>query len=156
MAGVNKAIIMGYIGRQPELAYTKSNMAKCVLAIATSRKRKNGEEITAWHKVTAFDKQAEVIAQYFSKGMMIYIEGELSYGQYEKDGHKVYTTDIFVREFAFCGSPSARNDTQNQNQPQEHYQQPIRQHQQQPAYPVNQGYDGQALNHQQQDDDIPF
>ena len=153
MAGINKLTLMGYLGRDPEVSSTQSGMTKCILAIATSRKNKQGEEITSWHRVTAWGKTAEVIAQYFSKGMMIYIEGELVYGQYEKDGQKHYTTDIFVREFAFCGSSNAKTG-QPQNNQMSGGQQPQRQQYQQPQN--NNGYNGQPLSQGQQDDDIPF
>ena len=150
MAGVNKVILMGNLGRNPEVSSTQTGTTKTVLAIATSRKSKTGEDITSWHRVTAWGKTAEIIAQYFAKGMMIYVEGELVYGQYEKDGQKHYTTDIYVREFAFCGSPNVKNEPQNN-------QRPAGQQQQRPQqYQANNGYNGQPLNQQQQDDDIPF
>lgn len=152
MAGVNKVIIMGYLGRNPEVSSTQSGTTKTVLAISTSRKSKTGEDVTSWHRVTAWGKTAEIIAQYFSKGMMIYIEGELAYGQYEKDGQKHFTTDIYVREFAFCGSNAKTGQPQNnqmsggQQQQRQQYQQPQ----------SNNGYNGQPLNQEQSDDDIPF
>ena len=150
MAGVNKVILMGYLGRNPDVSSTQSGTTKCVLAISTSRKSKTGEDVTSWHRVTAWGKTAEVIAHYFSKGMMIYIEGELAYGQYEKDGQKHYTTDIYVREFAFCGSSNAKNETQNNlrsgNDTQRQQYQPQN----------NNGYNWQPLSQGQQDDDIPF
>ena len=152
MSGINRVTIMGHLGRNPEVSSTQSGTTKTVLAISTSRKSKTGEDVTSWHRVTAWGKTAEIIAQYFSKGMMIYIEGELVYGQYEKDGQKHYTTDIYVREFAFCGSPSAAtNQSPQQSQPQRQ-QQPNQQY----GGAGYSGYNGQALNQQQQDDDIPF
>ena len=153
MAGVNKVILMGYLGRNPEVSSTQSGTTRCVLAISTSRKSKTGEDVTSWHRVTAWGKTAEVIAHYFSKGMMIYVEGELVYGQYEKDGQKHYTTDIYVREFAFCGSSNVKNEAQNNNQ-RPAGQQQQRQQYQQPQN--NNGYNGQSLSQGQQDDDIPF
>ena len=152
MAGVNKVIIMGYLGRNPDVSSTQSGTTKCVLAISTSRKSKTGEDVTSWHRVTAWGKTAEIIAQYFSKGMMIYIEGELVYGQYEKDGQKHYTTDIYVREFAFCGSQNTKNEPQNQQRYGDAGYSG-RNGQQQQSYD---GYNGRPTNQQQQDDDIPF
>ena len=152
---------MGNLGRNPELSSTASGVSKCVLAIATSYKKQDGTEISEWHKVTAWGKQAEIIAQYCQKGSQIYIEGKLSYGQYEKDGQKHYTTDIDVREFQFCGSSNAKNETQNnlrsenETQRQQFQQQANNQRQyQQPQN--NNGYNGQPLSQGQQDDDIPF
>jgi single-strand DNA-binding protein len=104
MAGVNKAIILGRLGQDPEISYTQSGLAVCKFSIATSRKQKNGQEVTQWHRCTAFDKAGELIAKYVSKGNMLYIEGEINYSQYEKDGVTKYSTDIIVREFNFIGS----------------------------------------------------
>lgn len=104
MAGVNKAIILGRLGQNPEISYTQSGLAVCKFSIATSRKQKNGQEVTQWHRCTAFDKAGELITKYVSKGNMLYIEGEITYSQYEKDGVTRYSTDIIVREFNFVSS----------------------------------------------------
>lgn len=104
MAGVNKVILLGNLGRDPELSHTPGGMAVCKFSLATSRKQKDGTEITAWHRCTAFNKTAEVIDQYLSKGNQLYVEGELQYGQYEKDGVTRYTTDIIVNQFSFVGN----------------------------------------------------
>lgn len=101
MAGVNKAIILGNLGRDPEMTYTPSGLAVCKFSIATSRKGKDGQDITQWHRCTAFGKTGELISQYVNKGNQLYVEGEITYGQYEKDGVTRYTTDIIVREFNF-------------------------------------------------------
>jgi single-strand DNA-binding protein len=112
MAGVNKAIILGRLGQNPEISYTQSGLAVCKFSIATSRKQKNGQEVTQWHRCTAFDKAGELIAKYVSKGNMLYIEGEINYSQYEKDGVTKYSTDIIVREFNFIGSGDGSQNTQ--------------------------------------------
>jgi len=104
MAGVNKAIILGRLGQNPEISYTQSGLAVCKFSIATSRKQKNGQEVTQWHRCTAFDKAGELISKYVSKGNMLYVEGEINYSQYEKDGVTRYSTDIIVREFNFISS----------------------------------------------------
>ena len=172
MAGVNKVILLGNMGRDPELTYTQGGMAVCKFSLATSKKKKDGNDVTSWHRCTAFGKTAETIAQYVGKGQQLYVEGELSYGQYEKDGQKVYTTDIFVNEFTFVGGPKPENNqgqqSVNQQQssgystgPQQQYQQ--RQQQQQPH--GNAGYSGRNGQQQYsmtdnpgfpQDQDIPF
>jgi len=64
MGGVNKVIILGRLGRDPEISYSQSGMAVCKLSLATSRKQKDGTEVTSWHRCTAFDKSAELISQY--------------------------------------------------------------------------------------------
>ncbi len=114
MAGVNKAIILGRLGQNPEISYTQSGLAVCKFSLATSRKQKNGQEVTQWHRCTAFDKAGELISKYVSKGDMLYIEGEITYGQYEKDGITRYTTDIIVREFNFISSGGARQGQNTQ------------------------------------------
>jgi len=108
MAGVNKAIILGRLGQNPEISYTQSGLAVCKFSIATSKKQKNGQEVTQWHRCTAFDKAGELISKYVSKGNMLYIEGEINYSQYEKDGVTKYSTDIIVREFNFISSGGDR------------------------------------------------
>ena len=101
MAGVNKAIILGRLGRDPEMTYTASGLAVCKFSLATSKKMKDGQEVTQWHRCTAFDKAGELISRYVNKGSQLYIEGEITYSQYEKDGTTRYSTDIIVREFNF-------------------------------------------------------
>ena len=74
-----------------------------ILISSLAKKKKDGKEVTSWHKCVAFDKTAETIAKFVTKGQTILIEGELLYGQYEKDGITRYTTDIAVNSFTFAG-----------------------------------------------------
>ena len=120
MSGVNKAIILGRLGKDPDSTTTGAGTAICKFSMATSRKMKNGEESTQWHRCTAFGKSAELIAQYVKKGDALYIEGEINYSQYEKDGVTKYSTDIIVREFNFIGGGQG---SQNQQQRPQQYQQ---------------------------------
>jgi len=115
LAGVNKVILLGYLGRDPEISYTSSGMAVCKFSLATSKKRKDGQEVTAWHRCTAFDKRGEAISRYVSKGQQLYVEGELAYGQYEKDGVTVFTTDIILTQFSFVGCKNSGNNNQSQD-----------------------------------------
>jgi len=114
MAGVNKAIILGNLGQNPEMSYTPSGLAVCKFSLATSRKMKDGQDVTQWHRCTAFGKTGELISQYVNKGNQLYIEGEITYSQYEKDGVTKYSTDIIVREFNFIGSGGGKQGG-NQN-----------------------------------------
>ena len=103
---MNKVIIMGNLGNDPESRYMPSGSAVCNISVATSRKWKDkdtGEpqEETSWHRCVAFGKTAETIINYFKKGQKILIEGRLKYGKYEKDGHTNYTTDIVIDRFEF-------------------------------------------------------
>ena len=148
MAGVNKVILLGRLGNNPEMSQTQSGMAVCKFSLATSKKRKDGEEVTSWHRCTAFGRTAEAITRYVSKGQQLYVEGELSYGQYEKDGIVRYTTDIFVNEFSFISDGTKAG--QQQGYDNQGYQQQPQQRQ------------GFQQNSQQEsfsppkDDDIPF
>ena len=99
MASVNKAIILGNLGREPEVKYTTGGDAVCNLSIATSEqwKDKNGEkqERTEWHRVVLFGRQAEIAGEYLAKGRSVYIEGRLQTKKYtDKDGVEKYSTEI--------------------------------------------------------------
>lgn len=106
MSSVNKSIIIGNLGRDPELTHTQGGTAVCRLAVATSRKYKKGEELveeTEWHRVTVWGKQAEACDKYLSKGRSVYVEGRLRTSTYEKDGVKRYTTEIVAEQVQFLG-----------------------------------------------------
>lgn len=106
---MNKAILIGNLGRDIELRYTDSNMAVGRFSIALNRgKDKDGNDKgTDWVSCVAFGKTAETMNKYLSKGSKVAIEGHIQTGSYEKDDHKVYTTDIIVDRFEFVGG---RND----------------------------------------------
>lgn len=109
---VNKTILLGRLTKDPDTSYTKSGMAVCKFTLATSKKYK-GEEKTAFHRCTAFDKRGEAIGQYVIKGQQLYVEGEIQYGSYDKDGVTHYTTDIIVTQFAFIGGKSQNRQREN-------------------------------------------
>tara|TARA_A100001011_G_scaffold62407_1_gene62456 strand:+ start:4282 stop:4734 length:453 start_codon:yes stop_codon:yes gene_type:complete len=119
MAGVNKVIILGNLGADPELRSSPSGVTSCRLSIATSMNwtdKGSGEkkEKTEWHRVVFFGRSAEVIDQYLKKGQQLYIEGRLQTSKYEKDGIERFSTDIIGESFNFIsGSGSA---SQNSNQ----------------------------------------
>ena len=99
MASVNKVILLGNLGRDPETRYTTGGDAVCNLSIATSEqwKDKNGEkqERTEWHRVVLFGRQAEIAGEYLKKGRSVYIEGRLQTRKYtDKDGVEKYSTEI--------------------------------------------------------------
>jgi len=109
MASVNKVIIIGNLGKDPEVRYAPSGSAICTLAIATSRQWKDktsGErqEETEWHRVTLFDRQAEVASEYLKKGRSVYIEGRLKTRKWtDKEGVERYSTDIIANEMVLLG-----------------------------------------------------
>jgi single-strand DNA-binding protein len=108
MGSVNKVILIGNLGADPELKYTPSSRALCNLRIATTEvfKDKGGQrqEKTEWHRVTVWGDQAENCSKYLSKGRSVYIEGRLQTRTYDKDGQKHYATDIVADRVVFLGS----------------------------------------------------
>ena len=107
MAGVNKVIIVGRLGRDPEIRYSQQGVAVVKLAIATSEawtdKQGQKQEKTEWHRVTVFGKQGENCEKYLSKGRQVYVEGKLQTSSYEKEGQTHYSTDIIANTVQFLG-----------------------------------------------------
>ena len=108
MAGVNKAILIGNLGRDPELKYTQSGQAVVNFSIATSENwtDKSGEkqERTEWHRIVAWGKTGELCAQYLSKGRTVYVEGRLQPREWEdREGQKRTTTEINAQTVTFIG-----------------------------------------------------
>ncbi len=106
--GVNKAILIGNLGRDPELKYTASGRAVCTFTLATSERWTNqdGErqEQTIWHNIVAWQKPAEIMNEYLSKGNQVYIEGRIVNRSYDdKDGNKRYISEVVVQNFQFIG-----------------------------------------------------
>jgi single-strand DNA-binding protein len=109
MASVNKVILLGNLGRDPETRYTTGGDAVTNLSIATSEqwKDKSGEkqERTEWHRVVLFGRQAEVAGEYLKKGRSVYIEGRLQTRKYtDKDGVEKYSTEIVADRMQLLGS----------------------------------------------------
>ena len=113
MASVNKVILIGNCGRDPEVRYTPSGTAICNVSVATSSRRKDktsGESIedTQWHRVTFYDRLAEIAGEYLKKGKPVYIEGRLKYGKYtDKDGIERNTVDIVAEQMQMLGGRDA-------------------------------------------------
>ena len=108
MAGVNKAILIGNLGRDPELRYTQSGQSVASFTLATSENWKNKqgerEESTEWHRIVAWGRTAELCAQYLSKGRTVYIEGRIQTREWEdKEGQKRKTTEIVANTVQFLG-----------------------------------------------------
>lgn len=111
MSSINKAIIIGNLGADPEVRYTQSNTAVANLSVATSERYKDrsGEwkETTEWHRVVAWDRLAEIAQEYLSKGSKIYVEGSIQTRSWEdKEGQKRYTTEIRARMIRMLDSKS--------------------------------------------------
>ncbi|MES2974248.1 MAG: single-stranded DNA-binding protein [Pseudomonadota bacterium] len=109
MASVNKVILVGNCGRDPEIRYLPSGQAVANVSVATSSRRKDkntGETVedTQWHRVTFYDRLAEIAGEYVKKGRPIYVEGRLKYGKYTgQDGIEKNTVDIIATEMQLLG-----------------------------------------------------
>jgi single-strand DNA-binding protein len=103
---VNKAILIGNLGKDPEIRYTQSGKAVTSFSLATSEKWKGQDgqqqESTTWHNIVAWGRQAEVLKEYTGKGSKLYIEGRISNRTYDKkDGTKGFTSEVVVQNFQF-------------------------------------------------------
>ena len=166
MASVNKVIIVGNLGRDPEMRYMPSGDAIANIAVATSYKSKDrntGEqkELTEWHRISFFGKMAEIVGQYLKKGSSIYVEGRLQTRKYtDKDGVEKYATDIVAENMQMLGGRQGMGgDSQgddsagsyDNSRPAQSAPAP----RQQPAAPARPA-PKPAPNFSDMDDDIPF
>ncbi len=116
MASINKVILIGNLGRDPEVRYTPNGAAICNVTIATSRnwKDKNsGErmEETEWHRVVFYDRLAEIAGEYLKKGRPVYVEGRLKTRKWQdKDGVEKYTTEIIADQMQMLGGRDGGGD----------------------------------------------
>src|SRR5512132_2422226 len=106
--GVNKVILVGHLGADPDMRYTPSGRGVCELRVATSERwnDKNGQrqERTEWHRVVVWGKKAEVCSKYLSKGRQVYVEGRLRTRSWEdKEGNKRYTTEVVANDGQVLG-----------------------------------------------------
>jgi single-strand DNA-binding protein len=114
----NQVSLIGRVGQKPENRQAgQSTVCNFSLATTEKYKTKEGEtkEITQWHNVEAWSKQAEILTQYLDKGSLVSIDGSIVYEQYEKDGIKKVSTKIRVKEFCFLGG-NKPNNQEGQNQ----------------------------------------
>ena len=112
---MNKAILIGNVGKEPEIRKTQSGISVANFSLATSKKIK-GEDKTEWHRIVAWDKLAEIIEKYVHKGDKLMIEGEIETRDYEKDGQKVYTTEIRAWNMEMLGGKPEGNQSTESNQ----------------------------------------
>jgi single-strand DNA-binding protein len=109
MASVNKVIIIGNLGRDPEVRYTPNGNAVCNVSVATTRSWKNKDsgdkvEETEWHRVVFYDRLAEIAGEYLKKGRSVYVEGRLKTRKWQdKEGKDNYTTEIIAEEMKMLG-----------------------------------------------------
>lgn len=162
--GVNKVILVGNLGQDPEVRYMPNGDASCTISIATSeswKDKQTGEmrEKTEWHRVVAFRRLAEIMGEYLRKGAKVYVEGSLRTRKWQdNNGQERYTTEIMANEMQMLdsrqgpGSGAHYGGGQPQQQPQNNYQQRPNAPQQNQQPPMQSEPDPFA----DFDDDIPF
>jgi single-strand DNA-binding protein len=142
MAGLNKAILIGNLGKDPEIRYTPGGMAVANFSLATTENwTKDGqrESRTEWHRIVAFGRLAEICGEYLSKGKQIYVEGKIQTREWEdKDGNKRYTTEIVANQMQMLGTRDIADNPKSSAAASKKSDIP------EPPYPDT------------QDDDIPF
>ena len=118
-SGINKVIIVGNLGQDPEIKYTAGGAAVTTLSIATSDSWKDkdsgmDQERTEWHRVVLWRRLAEVAGEYLKKGSKVYIEGQLQTRKWEQEGQTRYTTEIIARDMQFLDSRGSSNNESTQ------------------------------------------
>ena len=152
MSSLNKVMLIGRLGQDPEVRYTQSNTAVATLNLATSERYKDGngeqQEKTEWHRVVAWGRLAEICQQYLNKGSLIYVEGPLQTRSWEDNqGQKRYTTEIKALQMTMLDS--RKSSQQNQASPAIQQNQPPSNPQMSSATPIDSSFDTM-------DDDLPF
>jgi len=148
--GINKVILVGNLGRDPEMRQTKSGTQVVNFPVATNESwtdKGTGEkkDRTEWHKVIAWGRTAEICNEYLTKGKQVYIEGRLQTSEWEdKDGNKRYTTEIVVSDMQMLGSRSEEGYTSSSEQASSH------------TSPSEQASKGGEMDSGLTEDDIPF
>lgn len=124
---VNKVILMGRLGKDPELKYTPSGAAVCNFSIATTESwndKSSGQkqERTEWHRIVVWGKLAELCNQYLAQGRQVYVEGSLQTRSWDdKDGNKRYTTEINAKTVQFIGNKNDSSSSQSNNSQESDY-----------------------------------
>ena len=118
--GVNKVILVGNLGNDPEVRYMPNGNAVANVSLATSetwKDKSTGEqqEKTEWHRVVFFNRLAEIVEQYVKKGTKLYVEGRLQTRSWEQDGVKRYSTEVVANEMQMLDSRSSSNNGGNHN-----------------------------------------
>jgi single-strand DNA-binding protein len=154
--GINKVILVGNLGQDPELRYTGSGTAVCNMRLATNESYKDSDgqlvEKTEWHNVVAWSRLAEICGEYLKKGSLVYFEGSLQTRSWEdRDGNTRYTTEVKAREMMMLDSRGSGGGDNDQRGDEDHQDQ-RRQPQPQQRQPQPQMQDDAFAP----DDDLPF
>lgn len=147
MASLNKVMLIGNLGKDPEVRYTSSGTAVAGFSLATSEKFKNRngewEERTEWHNVTLWGRLAEIAGEYLAKGKTVYVEGRLQTRKWQdRDGRDRYTTEIVADKMQMLGGKGEGGGRQSGGRVSE-----------EPGFAASPGYEEPTFN---PDDDIPF
>ncbi len=149
MSGINKVILVGHLGKDPEVRHLDGGVTVASFPLATSETyNKDGRKIeqTEWHNIVMWRGLAEVASKYLQKGKLVYIEGKLRTRSFEdKEGHKKYTTEVVAENFTMLGRKSDFDNGQGENH-QNHHQQNNKVEESQP---MDYGKDAPS-------DDLPF
>ena len=142
----NKIIIIGNLGRDPELRYTPQGNAVCNFSVATNEKRKDKagdlQDVTTWFRVTLWDKRAETASKYLTKGSPVYVEGRLRVEEWtDRDGGQRYTLEVQATDMQFIGTGRSDEDFENSRD--------------ETTFESNSGSDT-GVQSTPSDDDIPF
>lgn len=108
---INKVILVGNVGRDPDVQTTNGGVKVAHLSLATSRRvqrESSSEERTEWHRLTLWDRLAQLAEEYVRKGDRLYVEGRMEYGSFEKNGLTIPTAEVRVHELMLLGSPGGR------------------------------------------------
>ena len=112
--GINKVILVGNVGQDPEIRHSQSGTPVATTSVATTEKwtdqTGNQQERTEWHNIVAFGKTAEIMEQYVQKGTKLYLEGKLQTQEFEKEGQTHYRTKIIVNNFLMLGDTGGQQD----------------------------------------------
>lgn len=144
MAGVNKVILLGNLGKDPEVRHLESGRAVANFSLATSEvyKNKNGEKVTTteWHNIVMWSPLAEIAEKYLKKGNQVYLDGKIQTRTYDdKDGNRKYITEIVVQNLNMLGSKNDGNSDTNSND-----------------YSKNNSADEGVPAYNEETDDLPF
>ncbi len=149
MASVNRVILVGNVGKDPEVRYLPSGQAVASFSVATTLRRKDKEPVTEWHRIVLYDRLAEIAGEYVKKGKPVYIEGRIKYGKYtDQQGNEKHTVDIVGHELQLLGG---RDDADKATPTHHPNGAPVS-----PAPRQALGPGGGGSGFDDMDDDIPF
>ena len=115
---MNKVLLKGNLGRDPELSFTKKGTARCTMSVATTERPRQGQEVTEWHRVTVWGPQAEACAKYLTKGNAVFVEGKNHTRSWDNEaGEKVYVTEVHANSVDFL-TPKTKSDA-SESEPEE-------------------------------------